>query len=162
MTCRQQSNTRNAELAKIHIGAKNLGWKDEFGDDEYRRQLWTECRVKSAADLDYAGRQKFLQHMKACGFKPTKPKAKKPALKNAGNASEAQVNLIKHIWSQLHLNGVVRTPGDKPLRQWLRTWTKRIHPQKAGYDAPELLTAAAAAMIIERLKKWADRTNVDW
>ena len=157
MTCRQQSNTRNTELAKIHIGAKALGWKDEFNDDEYRRQLWSECRVKSAADLDYAGRQKFLHHMIQCGFRPSKPKArKKPALRGNGNASQAQVNLIKHIWKCLYQSGVIQTSGEEPLRKWLRVWTKNTHPQKIGYDAP------SAAAVIEQLKKWAKRTNVSW
>jgi phage gp16-like protein len=63
-------NTRNPELAKIHIAKQQLG----LDDDTYRSMLWTVARVRSAADLDHAGRQAVLDHLKARGFKtPSKP-----------------------------------------------------------------------------------------
>lgn len=61
---------RNSELAKIHIAKQQLG----LDDDTYRSMLWTVARVRSAADLDHAGRQAVLDHLKARGFKtPSKP-----------------------------------------------------------------------------------------
>lgn len=61
---------RNPELAKIHIAKQQLG----LDDDTYRSMLWTVARVRSAADLDHAGRQAVLDHLKARGFKtPSKP-----------------------------------------------------------------------------------------
>ena len=42
-------------------------------DDAYRDVLWTVARVRSAADLDWSGRKRVLDHLKACGFK-IKPK----------------------------------------------------------------------------------------
>lgn len=68
------AQTRGSALAQIHIAKKEMGWSDE----EYRDLLFTVCRVRSAKDLDHAGREKFLSHAKRCGWKP-KPATGKPA-----------------------------------------------------------------------------------
>lgn len=60
---------RNKELAAIHTAKRDLG----MADDAYRDILWSVARVRSAKDLDHAGRMKVLDHFKACGWKP-KPK----------------------------------------------------------------------------------------
>lgn len=67
---RHPANTRTRELAAIHAAKRDLG----MDDATYRDMLWAVARVRSAADLDFAGRKKVLDHMKACGWKP-KPKA---------------------------------------------------------------------------------------
>ncbi len=56
---------RKRELAMIHVAKSQLG----LDDDAYRDMLWTVARVRSAADLDWAGRKKVLDHLKAKGFK---------------------------------------------------------------------------------------------
>lgn len=53
-------------LQLIHIAKSQLGMDDET----YRAMLSTVAGVKSAKDLDGAGRDKVLQHLKRCGFKP--------------------------------------------------------------------------------------------
>lgn len=67
---------RNAELAKIHIGRKQLG----MDQATYEAMLWTQARVKSSADLDSYGRHKVLQYMRDCGVVFTRKKRTKPAL----------------------------------------------------------------------------------
>ena len=52
----QVNARRRAELAKIHVGAKQLG----LGREAYESMLWTLCRVRSAADLDEHGRKQVL------------------------------------------------------------------------------------------------------
>ena len=54
---------RKSELAKIHIGRKQL--LDDDGD--YRAMLLSIACVRSAADLDEVGRRAVLEHLKACG-----------------------------------------------------------------------------------------------
>jgi phage gp16-like protein len=54
-------DTRRRELAQIHIAKAQLGLDEET----YRSMLWTVGRVRSAADLDYAGRNAVLEHRKA-------------------------------------------------------------------------------------------------
>lgn len=58
-------NTRSKDLAKIHMAKKDLG----LDDDAYRDALWTVARVRSAKDLDEAGRRKVIAHFVACGWK---------------------------------------------------------------------------------------------
>jgi phage gp16-like protein len=62
----RMANLRNSELAQIHVAKKQLG----LDDDTYRAMLWTVARVKSAGDLDFTGRKRVLDHMRARGFKP--------------------------------------------------------------------------------------------
>lgn len=56
---------RNKQLAAIHIGAEQLGLDRE----SYEAMLWTVARVRSARDLDEAGRERVLEHMRARGFR---------------------------------------------------------------------------------------------
>ena len=57
---RSAQSIRNGELAQIHLAKQQLGMDDE----SYRNVLWTVARVKSAADLDWSGRKRVLDHMK--------------------------------------------------------------------------------------------------
>ena len=72
---------RNAELAAIHIAKAEAG----MADDSYRDMLWTICRVRSAADLDYAGRRRVLDHLRKLAgdewdFAKTMPEEKQKML----------------------------------------------------------------------------------
>lgn len=57
---------RKSDLAKIHIGWKQLG----MSEDEYRDLLQSLFGKRSAADLDAAGRKLLLERFKTLGFKP--------------------------------------------------------------------------------------------
>lgn len=85
---------RKRELAQIHVGAKALGMDptDKDISSEYRAMLWTVARVRSAADLDWAGRKKVLDHLKAKGFKVKSRAA--PAANKAGLVSKIRALLI--------------------------------------------------------------------
>ncbi|MDH5785350.1 MAG: regulatory protein GemA [Chromatiales bacterium] len=63
-------STRNAELAKIHLGKKQLA----LGDDAYRDMLWTVARVRSAKDLDEHQRHAVIKHLVKCGATFERPK----------------------------------------------------------------------------------------
>src|SRR4051794_22321687 len=80
---------RKAELAKIHIAAEQLGMDthDKDENSEYRSMLWTVGRVRSAANLDAAGRARVLDHLKAIGFKARRgrPHPGKPHNMASGN-----------------------------------------------------------------------------
>lgn len=75
---------RARELAQIHIARAQLGMDDQT----YRDVLWTVARVRSAADLDWSGRKRVLDHMKACGFK-VQPKKLATAHKPLAMTKEA-------------------------------------------------------------------------
>jgi len=56
---------RKNELAKIHLAKKQLA----LDDDEYRAIMLSVTGKQSAADLDWQGRHKLLNHFKKIGFK---------------------------------------------------------------------------------------------
>lgn len=70
----QSAQPRSSALAQIHIAKKQLG----LDDGTYRDMLWGLARVRSAKDLDHAGRTAVLEHLKKCGFKCTPPKKPTP------------------------------------------------------------------------------------
>ncbi len=70
----QPAQPRNNGLAQIHIAKAQLG----LDDDTYRAMLWGVARVRSAKDLDHAGRAKVLAHLTACGFKSRAPATPTP------------------------------------------------------------------------------------
>ena len=61
----KQADIKRREITLIHIAKQQLG----MDDDTYRAMLWSVARVKSSTALDFAGRKKVLDHLKACGFK---------------------------------------------------------------------------------------------
>ena len=66
---------RQSELAKIHIGAKQL-----LGDDReaYRDMVEEVTGKRSAGELDAAGRRRLLEHLKGCGAKFGPPARERP------------------------------------------------------------------------------------
>ena len=146
-------SARGTELGLIHIGAESLGMdtRDKDPDTEYRSMLWSIGRVRSAADLDATGRQAVLQHLKSRGFKPTGRKRRKATPK---------ARLIHHIWNCLADSQVVEHRS--ALKAWLVNQTKHRDPRGFGWERPEFLPADVASAVIEQLKQWAARTNVDW
>lgn len=71
MTRRTRDPARNRELAAIHIAAQQLGMdtSDAHPESAYRSMLWSVARVRSAGALDFAGRQRVLDHLVARGAK---------------------------------------------------------------------------------------------
>src|SRR3569832_562496 len=69
-----RSETRARELGMIHVAKKQL----QLDDDAYRAMLWSVARVQSAADLDAAGREAVIAHLKARGFRPTTNNKRRP------------------------------------------------------------------------------------
>lgn len=133
---------RNNELAQIHIAKQQLGLDDET----YRSMLFTVARVESSKDLDYAGRQAVIAHLKARGWQ------NKPARKARTNqllADDPQSKMIRGLWLELHTLGAVRNPSESSLNAFIKRHTK--------IDRLEWLGSREASGVIEILKKWRDR-----
>jgi phage gp16-like protein len=127
---------RKRELALIHMAKTQLA----MDDDAYRAMLRQAAGVNSAKDLDWKGRAKVLEHLKACGFKPgTRPK--RPL------ADDPRSRLIRHLWLDLHKRGRVRNPSEKALAAFV----KRI----TGVEALQWLSAEQAGQVIGALREWA-------
>lgn len=137
---RDADTGRRADLAAIHIGKKALGWSD----DEYRDILWTVCSVRSSALLDFAGRKRFLAHLKQCGWAPSAaapPRARK--------AWTERHKLAWSLWQQLADAGLIADRSRRGLDAWVKRQTQ--------VDSFNWLNAHQLDGLISSLKRWATR-----
>lgn len=151
-SARKPSPARNNQLAMIHIAAQQI----PLDEETYRDMLWTVARVRSAKDLDEAGREAVLKHLRACGWKDPRHATARRAPYRKGT----QAALIRHLWTRLGQAGEVQDSGDKALRAYVRTQSAAHHPQKLGWDDPNLLPRSVASKVIEHLKQWCERAGV--
>lgn len=89
----QEKNRRTKEIAMIHIASKQLGMDEET----YRAMLFTIARVRSSADLDHAGRQAVIAHLKSRGFVA-------PVLRAVGKDKQATFNKIQALLKAANLS----------------------------------------------------------
>lgn len=136
---------RREDLAKIHIAKKDLG----MADDAYRALLWTIARVKSSADLDYGGRQRILEHMKACGWTPRAPKVKKPSPWDwVNNAAEDRKPMLRKI-------AVMLKEADRP-KAYADGMAKRMHGiDLVEFCRPDQLHDIVAALVKDQARRAA-------
>lgn len=127
---------RRRDLAAIHVAKKQLGMDDET----YRAMLWSLARVRSAGDLDHAGRRAVLDHLKACGFNQRKPLAQDPLSRK-----------IRASWLDLKALGALRDPSERALNAYVEHQT--------GVAALQWLSSEQASKVIESLKAWARRVR---
>lgn len=146
---------RNAELAKIHIGKKQL----HMDQQTYIDMLWTQGRVHSSADLDEYGRHKIIKYMEKCGVKFIKRKRKKSV---TANASGYQISMINALWSNLANANVVKDQSQAGFRKWLQNATRGQHERRLGWSSAKFLPGHVASNVIEQLKKWCHRTGVEY
>lgn len=116
------------------MAKKQLGMED----DTYRAMLWSIGRVRSAGDLDHAGRQAVLDHLKACGFRSHRPQARDP-----------QSRKIRALWLELKAVGALRDASEGALAAYAERVT--------GVQALQWLSADQASRVIEQLKAWKKR-----
>ena len=133
---------RSQELAKIHIGKKDLN----LSDDIYRDILREAGGAESSKDLDWRGRATVLVRFKELGWKP---KAARPAKHTRPLADDGQSRKIRALWIELHQAGKVRDSSEKALGSYVKRMT--------GVAALQWLSNDQAILVIEALKKWLER-----
>lgn len=134
---------RRADLAAIHLAKKALGWDD----GTYRDVMATVCRVRSAADMDFTARKRFLEHLRKCqaqmGIKPRgewKPQPWSPPLR-----------ALWSLWQRLADAGLVHDRS----RDALQAWVKR----QAGVDRLEWLTTHQLDALLASARLWLGRAG---
>lgn len=137
---RTADDLRRSEIAQIKIGAKQLGLED----DAYRDMLFALARVRSAADLDWTGRKRVIEHLRDCGATVGKQRR---------HTDNAQAEKIKALWAALAQGGAVRDGSPAALSAWVKRQTR--------VSAPEWLSTAEARTVIEALKAWAARAGIE-
>lgn len=154
LTLKKQSddNRRTQLIRLIHVARREL----RMEDDDYRAMLrgMTALGGKtSSADLGIKGLELVLEALKRKGFKirakgPTKT-AKAPAKPTRALANDEQSKLIRHLWLEMHSQGIVRDPSEASLAAYVC----RI----AKIEALQWLNGDQARNVIETLKKWQKR-----
>jgi phage gp16-like protein len=139
---RSGDDLRKRELAQIHIAKQQLG----LSDDEYRDVMFAVTRVRSAAELDWTGRKRLLDHFRKVGFKGGQARAA-----GGGSGGDRQVRLVRHLWAQLHAAGAVASADDAAMNAWIKRQFNR--------NAVQWLSTGEARSAIEQLKRWLARTQ---
>lgn len=134
---------RRADLAAIHMAKKALGWDDST----YRDIMFAVCRVRSAGDMDFTGRKRFLEHLRKCqqqmGIPPRgdyRPAPWSPPLR-----------ALWSRWQQLADAGLVHERS----RDALQAWVKR----QTGVDRLEWLTTHQLDALLASAKLWLARST---
>jgi len=111
---------RSNDLALIHIAKKQLG----MDDDVYRDMLWAVARVRSAKDLDHAGRAKVMDHLRRCGFRganPQRPKRPTPAPEAVLMCRKVRAQLIAlGKLPDTYADGIAQRMYGVQFYEWLR------------------------------------------
>ncbi|WP_275100124.1 regulatory protein GemA [Sedimenticola hydrogenitrophicus] len=151
------NNPRRTDLAKIHMGAKQLGMDpaDKSPDSDYRRMLWTQARVNSSADLDAHGRAKVIAHLRQCGARFSAPR-------KAGRRPHNYAQLPQYITkvealladmglSWAYADSIARniTGGKGAPAQGKAPGVARL----AWVERPEHWRAIVAALVVEQEKR---------
>lgn len=141
-------DARRADLARIHVLRKELGWDEEL----YRDVLATVCGgIRSSAELDITGRQRLIEHMEACKAR-AQGKAPKPAAAARKPLSPTSRKLWS-LWMQAADAGLVTSRRMAALNGWVQRQT--------GVSHVEFLNDAQAALAIESLKRWIARGEME-
>lgn len=129
---------RRSDLAKIHIGARQL-----VGDDEQARRDMLEAVTgkRSAAELDERGRREVLKHLAACGVKFERPSGAPPSdADDPGQGgpsrpaprARARPELVPHVKTIDAL--CINHPGGRKPRGWAEAILKRM--TRSGHRTP--------------------------
>jgi phage gp16-like protein len=148
-------SARNAMIAKVKIGQKQLGWDDDI----YRGVLRDLYSQDSATKLQDHQLDDLISHMKRCGFKPVAKSRKKPARRMAESDLAKK---IRALWISLYHLGEVKDSSEAALLTFAQRITKTETPDKAGIQALQWITAEQAWQVIEALKRWSVRAGVGW
>lgn len=135
---------RREELAKIHIGKKDLNLSEEI----YRDIVREAGGVESAADLDWKGRAAVLERFKELGWK-CKPAKKAGGVRPRRLADDPQSVMLRALWIQLHQAGKVKDPAESALCSFVKRMTRK--------DALQWLSDRDVTVVKKALKDWLER-----
>lgn len=147
-----QSSDRRSLLAKVHLGAKDLGL-----DDGTRRDLLERItKRRSSADCTDAQLIQVLAEYRRLGWSPTGAKpVKAPGVSTKPRRSPAAAHPVakkaRAMWISLHQLGAVRDPSEKALEAFGK--------RQLGVDRLQWADQSQGFRLIEALKKIAERAG---
>ena len=131
--------SRLKELAKIHIGAGQLG----FDDDAYRDFLYSVSGKRSSADLDERGRRKVIREMRRLGVE-FHPAGKRPL--SGGPEKRPLLGKIRALLADAGR-------PEEYAEAILRNMTKHSHRTLLAWGTPKQLHDVAAALMIDQRRR---------
>ncbi len=138
--------SRKADLAAIHVAKKALHWSD----DDYRDIMATVCNgVRSAGDLDFTSRKRFMAHQQAC----LRANGHQVAAKPVKGPLTPHERKMWSLWMQLADAGQVQQRTMKALTEWVRG--------QLQVDSLRFLNTHQQDLAIERLKAWLKSRGVE-
>lgn len=127
----------------IHVAKSKLG----LDDDVYRDILNNETGKNSTKDMNISELIRVLNRLKSNGF-TVQPQTKEMA-------DTPQNNLILHLWNTLHKHDEVRNPSEQALFAFIKRHFRNL-------KSINELTGYQASKIIEHLKNWCLREDIDY
>ncbi len=128
----------------IHVAKTKLG----LDDDVYRDILISTTGKDSSKLLTPAQLEAVLDRLKQLGFEVESKD--KTGVKNLAN--DAQSKLIRHLWLQLYEAGQVKNGSEKALAKFIEN--------RVGVSALQFLSSKSADMVINHLRQWCKRCNI--
>ncbi|RJP17206.1 MAG: regulatory protein GemA [Deltaproteobacteria bacterium] len=130
-------DSRNRDLAAIHVAKKELG----LTDANYRECLLLLTGRASAAELNEADRHRLIEHFRGMGF--SRPGRKR------NNSANPMHSKIRYLWRDLYRAGAIRDNSDAALDSYVRRMT--------GTDSLRFLDREQSWRLIEAMKRWLSR-----
>lgn len=141
-----QEGARKADLAAIHVAKAKLS----LSDDEYRDLMATICAgARSAADLDFTGRKRFLAHLQSC----LKASGMAPRAKPVRTPLTQTQRKMWALWMQLADAQLVRERTMAALNAFVQRQT--------GVARIEWLTWPQEGLVLNSMKAWLARKVPD-
>ena len=149
--------TRQHHLAAIHMAEKALRLSREDAA-ALKAQVTGHA---SSADMTASQRAHYLAHLAVLQAQAAVARGQKPAynpkrpalVRNIDDAGDHQWGKARAVWHALAVAGVVHTDTDAALQAYATRQT--------GVSAWRFMTAPQITRVIEALKKWAKRSDVE-
>ncbi|WP_373100814.1 MULTISPECIES: gp16 family protein [Pasteurellaceae] len=147
--------TKPKLIQLIHIAKQKLSM-DEFS---YRAMLERLTGKTSCKEMTIAELMRVQAEMEAKGFKKTSRRHHSPSGKSAVVKSNI-AHKIRAIWIEMYKEGIIRDGTERALNAWVRAVA---NPMLERRNQPIVLNVGAlddrvATIVLERLKKWRERT----
>lgn len=139
---------RDRLIRLLHVARRDLA----MAEDVYRAVIAQASggRASSSKDLRLDELEAAITHMKRCGFRVRPGNG---AASTRPLAGDEQSRKIRALWLDLAAAGAVRDPSEATLAAFCRRHT--------GVEALQWLTSHQASRVIEHLKRWLRRHDLD-
>lgn len=111
---------RSQELAKIHIGKKDLNLSEDIYRDIIREA--SGGKTESSGELNWQGRRAVLERLAELGWK-AKAKSGKPGKPSRALADDPQSRMLRGMWIELHKAGQIDNPAEAALCAFVKRMT---------------------------------------